>query len=227
MSLPHGTDAAVVHVGIIDDDPMICQTMAIILRDYSDGAIETTFTAGSVEKALEEVKETMPDVVLMDVNLPGGMDGVAGTAALKRLPSPPRILILTSLSPSGLVESAIEAGAEGFVSKTDPPEEMVRRVQEVVQDRPQFNEASVKQLVRELTTEKPMDRIAVARAALDELSERERETVLLSAQGLRNNEIAEKMFVSERTVKVHLSAAGDKLGLNRIQLARLVERAGL
>lgn len=222
-----GVDADVVSVGIVDDDPMICQAVSLILTDYSQGKISVTFTACSVEDALVEARRSAPDVVLMDINIPGGMDGIAGTFAFRQLPQPPHVLILTSLSPTGMVERAIEAGAEGFVSKTDSPQAMIRRVIGVCKGDPQFNAASQKQLLRELNSDKPMARQEKARAILDELSERERDVVLLSAQGLRNNEIAEKMFISERTVKVHLSSAADKLGLNRIQLARLVERAGL
>jgi DNA-binding NarL/FixJ family response regulator len=214
-------------VGIVDDDPMICQAMSLILTDYSHGKVKVIFTSVSVEEALNLSRNTMPDVVLMDINIPAGMDGIAGTLEFKRLPQSPHVLILTSLSPSGMVERAIEAGAEGFVSKTDAPQEMIHRVVGVCEGTPQFNAASQKQLLRELNSDRPMGQKEEAQAALDQLSEREKATVLLSAQGLKNNEIAEKMFISERTVKVHLSAAGDKLGLNRIQLARLVERAGL
>jgi DNA-binding NarL/FixJ family response regulator len=220
-----GPDA--IRVSIVDDDPMICQSVSLILTDYSQGRLNVVYTAYSVEEALEKAKHHAVDVVLMDVNIPGGMDGIGGTSAFRKLPGTPHVLILTSLSPSGMAERAIEAGAEGFVSKTDSPQEMIHRVVGVYEGTPQFNAASQKQLLRELTAKKPMGRRAGARAALDELSERERTAVILSAQGLRNNEIAEKMFISERTVKVHLSAAADKLGLNRIQLARLVERADL
>ncbi|MCI1935401.1 MAG: response regulator transcription factor [Bifidobacteriaceae bacterium] len=227
MCEPHDDDSDAVTVGIIDDDPMICQAMSLILTDYSHGALAVAFTARSVEEGLRLSEGMPPNVVLMDINIPGGKDGIEGTYAFRRLPVPPHVLILTSLSPSGMAERAIEAGAEGFVSKTDPPQEMIQRVLGVQQGSPQFNAGSQRQLLRELNSDKPMQRQAAARAALDSLSERERTAVLLSAQGLRNIEIAEKMFISERTVKAHLSTAADKLGLNRIQLARLVERAGL
>lgn len=227
MCEPHDDDSDAVTVGIIDDDPMICQAMSLILTDYSHGALAVAFTARSVEEGLRLSEGTPPNVVLMDINIPGGKDGIEGTYAFRALPAPPHVLILTSLSPSGMAERAIEAGAEGFVSKTDPPQEMIQRVLGVQQGSPQFNAGSQRQLLRELNSDKPMQRQAAARAALDSLSERERTAVLLSAQGLRNTEIAEKMFISERTVKAHLSTAADKLGLNRIQLARLVERAGL
>jgi DNA-binding NarL/FixJ family response regulator len=229
MGTMHASDAEpdTIRGAIVDDDPMICQAVSLILTDYSHDRLKVAFSALSVEDALALTRDHPVDVVLMDINIPGGMDGIQGTAAFRALPGSPHVLILTSLSPSGMAERAIEAGAEGFVSKTDSPQEMIHRVVGVYEGTPQFNSASQKQLLRELTADRPMDRQAAARAQLDELSERERTAVLLSAQGLRNNEIAEKMFISERTVKVHLSAAADKLGLNRIQLARLVERADL
>lgn len=117
-------------VGVIDDDPMICQMMRLILEDYSSGRISVAFACTNAADAIEHASHNPPDVVLADIAMPG-MDGIEATRQLRMLPDPPHVLILTSLSPNNTVERAIEAGAEGFVSKTDAPEDIIRRVADV------------------------------------------------------------------------------------------------
>jgi len=139
----------------------------------------------------------------------------------------PHVLMLTSLSPSNTVERAVEAGAEGFVSKTDAPDEIIRRVLGICSDAPQFNPASQQQLIIGLREQRPTSRRDEARAMLDALPEREREAVILAAEGFTNAQIGSRMFISERTAKAHLSNAADKLAMGRVQMARLVERADI
>jgi len=213
-------------VSIIDDDPMICQAMRLILTDYSSGRIDVVSTSTDGALALAHAEREQPDVVLMDIAMPG-MDGIEATRRLRALPHAPHVLILTSLSPTNTVARAVEAGAEGFVSKTDAPEDIIRRVIGVVDGDPQFNPASQRQLIGDLNRQRPQSRRDEARAMLDALPEREREAVLLAAEGFTNAEIAQQMFISERTVKSHLSSAGDRLCMGRVQMARLVERADL
>lgn len=213
-------------ISIIDDDPMICQAMRLILTDYSSGRIDVVSTSTDGAMALAHAEREQPDVVLMDIAMPG-MDGIEATRRLRSLPHAPHVLILTSLSPTNTVARAVEAGAEGFVSKTDAPEDIIRRVIGVVDGDPQFNPASQRQLIGDLNRQRPQSRRDEARAMLDALPEREREAVLLAAEGFTNAEIAQRMFISERTVKSHLSSAGDRLCMGRVQMARLVERADL
>ena len=213
-------------VSIIDDDPMICQAMRLILTDYSSGRIDVVSTSTDGALALAHAEREQPDVVLMDIAMTG-MDGIEATRRLRALPHAPHVLILTSLSPTNTVARAVEAGAEGFVSKTDAPEDIIRRVIGVVDGDPQFNPASQRQLIGDLNRQRPQSRRDEARAMLDALPEREREAVLLAAEGFTNAEIAQRMFISERTVKSHLSSAGDRLCMGRVQMARLVERADL
>ncbi|NEG54443.1 response regulator [Bifidobacterium sp. SMA15] len=205
---------------------MICQAMALILTDYSNGRIEVAYTSTDGGDAVLRAESERPDVVLMDIAMPG-MDGIEATRRLRALPHPPHVMILTSLSPSNTVERAVEAGVEGFVSKTDAPGEIIRRVLGVCGDAPQFNTASQRQLIGGLAAQRPISRRDEARAMLDALPEREREAVLLAAEGFTNAQIASRMFISERTAKAHLSSAADKLAMGRVQMARLVERADL
>lgn len=200
--------------------------MRLILEDYSDGLIRVVSTSTSGEDAVLRAREEQPDVVLMDIAMPH-MDGIETTKQLRALPHPPHVLMLTSLNPSNTVERAIEAGAQGLISKTDAPEDIIRRVIDVCNGLPQFNPASQQQLIAGLNAQQPQSRRDEARAMLDTLPEREREAVILAAEGYTNAEIGQRMFISERTVKAHLSSASEKLCMGRVQMARLVERADL
>lgn len=216
----------VITVSVIDDDPLVCQAMSMILRDYSQGRVSVVSTSTDGATAVRNADSEHPDVVLMDVAMPG-IDGIETTRRLRALRNPPHVLILTSLNPSNTVERSVEAGAEGFVSKTDAPEDIIRRIVGICERTPQFNPASQRQLINDLSMQRPQSRRDEARALLDTLPSREREAVLLAAEGCTNAEIAGRMFISERTAKAHLSSAADKLDMGRVQMARLVERADL
>lgn len=211
---------------VVDDDPMIGQAMRLILTDYSSGAIEVSAIATDGEQALEQARTLLPDVALVDIAMPK-MDGIELTQQLCALPDPPHVLMLTSLGPSDTVSRAVEAGAQGFISKTDAPEDIMRRIIGVCSGEPQFNPASQRQLIGDLHRTQPQSRTNEARTLLHALPEREREAVLYAAQGMTNAEIAQHMFISERTAKAHLSSASERLCMNRIQMARLVERADI
>lgn len=131
--------------------------MRLILEDYSTGRLNVVFTCTDGGQAVDEAGRHHPDVVLMDVAMPG-MDGIEATRRLRALPQPPHVLILTSLSPSGTVERAVEAGAEGFVSKTDAPEDIIRRITDVCDGLPQFNPSSQRQLINDLNMQQPQSR---------------------------------------------------------------------
>lgn len=216
----------VITVAVVDDDPMICQAMSLILHDYSKGAINVAFTATDGRDALELAGLHHPDVALVDIAMPG-MGGIETTRRLRGLGQAPHVLILTSLSPSETVEQAVEAGAEGFVSKTDAPEDIISRVFGVYRGDPQFNTASQRQLIDDIGAQQPRSRRDEARRVLNALPAREREAVVYAAEGYTNAQIAARMFISERTAKAHLSSASEKLVMTRIEMARLVERADL
>ena len=221
-----GTGPGPIRVSVVDDDPMICQAMSLILNDYSHGRIEVASTSTDGETCVRRAAEEKPDVMLMDIAMPG-VDGIEAARLLRSLSPAPHVLILTSLSPSGTVERAVEAGAEGFVSKTDAADDIIRRIIGVCEGAPQINTASQKQLIDDLSVTRPRSRRDETRALLDALPDREREAVMLAAEGYTNAEIASRMFISERTAKAHLSSAANKLDMGRVQMARLVERADL
>ena len=111
-----GLEPKPIRVSVIDDDPMICQAMSLILNDYSHGRIEVVSTSTDGETCVRRAAEEKPDVVLMDIAMPG-VDGIEATRLLRSLSPAPHVLILTSLSPSGTVERAVEAGARGSCRK--------------------------------------------------------------------------------------------------------------
>lgn len=219
-----GSEAPITVI-IADDDPMICQTMALIVQDYSRGRIRVLDTCTDGLQAVAAAERDHPDVVLMDIDMPT-MDGIEATDRVRRVSPDTHVLILTSLSPQRTVERAVEMGAEGFVSKTDAPQTIIERLIAVCQGEPQFNQAAQRQLLDDMASARLNAREDEAKRLLESLPEREQETVILAAQGMSNQEIAERMFISERTVKAHLSNASERLSMNRVQLARLVERAG-
>ncbi|MDF7664773.1 response regulator transcription factor [Bifidobacterium sp. ESL0745] len=213
-------------VSVIDDDPLICQALAMILTESSDGTVKVLSTATDGTQALEHARAEHPDVVLMDIDMPG-MNGIEATRRMLDLTPRPHVLILTALSPSSTVQRAIEAGAEGFVSKTDPAEDIVKHILAICQGSPQFNTDSQRQLMNDLEKDRFRSRRDEARRLLDTLGDRERKAAVLAAEGLSNAEIAKDMFISERTVKAELSSACAKLDVNRVLLSRIVERADL
>ena len=200
--------------------------MALIISDYSRGTVTVPFTATDGHAALEQSRLTHPDVVLVDIAMPT-MDGIETTRLLRELEPAPHVLILTALSPTETAERAVEAGAEGFVSKTGAPEDIIGAVRGVCQGNPQFNTASQRQLIIDIGSQQPRSRRNEARGMLDSLPAREREAVIYAAEGYTNAEIATRMIISERTVKADLSNASRKLNMGRVQMARLVERADL
>ena len=213
-------------VAVVDDDPLICQAMALIISGSSHGAVSVPFTATDGHAAVEQADLWHPDVVLVDIAMPA-MDGIETTRLLRRLTPPAHVLILTSLSTSETAQRAVEAGAEGFVSKTESPENIMAAIVGVCDGVPQFNTASQRQLINDLSSQQPGSRRKQARAMLDSLPQRQRQAVLYAAQGCTNAEIATLMIISERTVKAELSSASNRLNMGRVQMARLVERADL
>lgn len=198
--------------------------LSMIIGEASYNHIRVVDTANNGSEAIERIKATTPDIVLMDIAMPI-MDGIDATRIIRSLPNPPHVLMLTSLNPSNTIERAVEAGAEGFISKTEDPRKIVMNIRQAYEGKVQFNTESQRHLVAAIRVNRLTERREEARTLLESLPERERTAVLLSAEGMTNQEIAEHMFISERTVKSHLMSAARRLCMDRIGLARLVERS--
>jgi DNA-binding NarL/FixJ family response regulator len=180
-------------VMVVDDHPVLRAGILAVLSTQT-----VVDEAGSAEEALVRVRTSRPDVVLMDLRLGSGMDGVAATAALRALAEPPAVVILTTYDTDADILRAVAAGAAGFLLKDAPTREIVAAVTAAAAGRSALNERA-----------RAVVRLAASEPAL---SARELEVVGLLAEGLTNRSIAQRLHLSEATVKTHLIHVFDKLG---------------
>jgi DNA-binding NarL/FixJ family response regulator len=213
-----------IRVLIADDEAMVRGGFRMILE--SEEGIEVVGEADDGERALREVVRLRPDVVVMDIQMPA-MDGVAATREIVgRLDEPPRVLVVTTFDIDEYVYEALRAGASGFLLKNAPPEELARAIRIVAEGESLLSPSITRRLIEEVVSR---PRAPGGRApALDELTEREREVLVLVAGGLSNAEIAERIVVSIGTVKTHVARILMKLGLrDRVQAVVLAYENGL
>ncbi|WP_232344880.1 response regulator [Actinoplanes awajinensis] len=172
------------------------------------------------------VAEHRPDVVLMDIRMPG-IDGLAATETLRRRPGAPEVLVLTTFDADEYVLRALRAGAAGFLLKDTAPARIRDAVLRVAAGEATLSPSVTRQLITHVTTAPAPDR-GHSERRLDQLSTRELDVALAVAQGRTNAEIATQLFMSVATVKAHVSRVLTKLDLNnRVQIALLVHDAGL
>lgn len=212
-----------VRVLLVDDDPLVCSALELIL---STAGLEVVGTAEDGEAVVPAVQRHHPDVVLMDIRMPR-MDGITATRQVLRLPTPPRVLMLTTFAEDDAVPRAIEAGAAGFLLKTAAPAKIIDSVREVAAGDGVLCSTSARELVQHVAANPAVTRQRETAARLAQLTQRERDIVIRVAQGLSNADVARDLFVSEATVKSHLGAVLSRLGCSsRVEVAVLVERAG-
>jgi DNA-binding NarL/FixJ family response regulator len=209
-----------VRVLIVDDQPLARAGFKAVLE--ATGRIEVVAEAESGEQAVQLARRHDPDVVLMDVRMPG-MDGIEAT---RRMPNQ-KVLILTTFGLDDYIIEALRAGASGFLLKDAPVEELVRAVRSVAAGDAQLSPAVTKRLLDQVARRLPS---AVKRdtGSLADLTEREREVLRLLAAGMSNAEIAAALVVSEPTVKTHVSSVLQKLGVrDRVQAVIYAYENGL
>jgi DNA-binding NarL/FixJ family response regulator len=210
-----------IRVLLADDQGLVRAGFRMILRAESD--IEVVGEAGDGEEAVARARETSPDVVLMDIRMPG-VDGVEATRRIAQTGGP-RVLVLTTFDLDEYVYEALRAGASGFLLKDVPEEQLVAAIRVVAAGGSLFAPTVTRRLIEEFarrvrTPEPP--------AALGELTPRELEVLGLVARGLSNAEIAAELVVSEHTTKTHVASVLSKLGLrNRVQAVVLAYETGL
>jgi DNA-binding NarL/FixJ family response regulator len=209
---------------LVDDEQLVRSGLRMILE--SAGDIEVVGEAGDGGGAVDQVRLHRPEVVLMDIRMPA-MDGLAATRELTALPDPPRIIILTTFELDEYVHTALENGAVGFLLKDTPPRDLIQAVHTVAEGNAMLAPSVTRRLSAEFAARNSTQAVA-ARTQLEALTDREREVAVAIAQGLSNAEIAKLLFMSEATVKAHVSHVLAKLNLtNRVQAAMLVHDAGL
>lgn len=211
-----------IRVLIVDDQALVRDGFRMILE--LDGEIEVVGEAHDGESALAEIDRTGPDLVLMDIRMPG-MDGLEATRRLMRRNDAPRVLILTTYDADANVVEAMRAGASGFLLKDVRKGQLVRAVHQAAAGDSVIDPAITARLIERLMGEQPRPE---AEAALGLLSAREVEVLKLMAKGLTNAELADRLFVSESTVKTHVARILAKLELrDRVQAVIFAYEVGL
>jgi DNA-binding NarL/FixJ family response regulator len=214
----------VIRVLLVDDEQLVRSGLRMILQ--SSGDIEVVAEAADGAQAVEQVRLHRPDVVLMDIRMPT-VDGLAATRQITALPDPPKIIVLTTFELDEYVRTALQHGAVGFLLKDTPPRDLLQAVRTVSAGNAMLSPTVTKRLLAEFAARGTVQAVA-ARKQLEALTEREREVVVAVARGLSNAEIGKRLFMSEATVKAHVSHVLAKLGMsNRVQAAILAHDAGL
>jgi DNA-binding NarL/FixJ family response regulator len=197
----------VIRILIADDHALVRGGFAMILRAEVD--MEVVGECGDGEEAVSAALRLAPDVVLMDVRMPR-LDGIEATRRILATNPSVRVLVLTIFDQDDYVFEALAAGASGFLLKDIEPEELVRAVRIIARGDALLAPSVTRRLVGELVRERP--RLAATRR-LGDLTERETDVLREIARGLSNHEIAERLSVSETTVKTHVTHLLDKLEL--------------
>ena len=214
-----------ISVLLVDDEALVRAGLRMILETTED--ITVVGEAGDGRAAVEAVKRDRPDVVLMDVRMPA-VDGLAATATIRALPDPPSVVVLTTFDTDDAVFRALEVGATGFLLKDTPPPELLRAVRLAATGDAMLSPAVTRRVINRFTALDHGQRRQAAVDQLRSLTDREREVLVEIGQGHGNAEIASHLYMSEATVKSHVSHLFDKLSVtNRVQLAIIAFRAGV
>lgn len=197
-----------IRVVLVDDQPIVRAGVGRILG-HQDG-FDVVAECGDGREALAAVGDQRPDLVLMDIRM-AVMDGVEATTAIRRMPDPPPVLVLTTFDEDEVLWGAIEAGASGFLLKDASAEDLIAAARAVAGGGAWFDRSVAPRVLEAY-------RGAVAPAArerqlLEQLTERENAVLALMARGATNREIGETLFVSEATVKSHIGSVFAKLGV--------------
>ena len=206
-----------IRVLLVDDQQLIRAGLRMLL-DAEDG-MEVVGEAGDGRAAVTQAAQLVPDVVVMDLRMPG-VDGITATSRIMSERPSTRILVLTTFGDDDHLYPALQAGACGFLLKDAPPAELLNGIRQAAAGESPFSQDVLRRLVRRAVAAQPE-----APARIDGLTAREQDVLELVAEGLTNTEIADRMHIGVTTVKTHITALMTKTGSpNRVRLALLAHR---
>ena len=219
-----------IKIVLVDDQTLFVESLRTVLETRADD-LQVVGVAGDGRQAVEVVAQTGPDIVLMDVRMPG-VNGVESTRLIKEQYPETRVLMLTTFDDDQYVIEALRLGAVGYLLKNMPPSELISAIRAVYEGGVLISPQVANKLVGLITNSQmrsedaqPHNSIA---ALVNHLSGREKEILQLMAEGLDNKEIARKLFIAEQTVKNYVSVIYSKLGVrDRVQASRMVMESGL
>ncbi|MBN9392246.1 MAG: response regulator transcription factor [Chloroflexi bacterium] len=215
---------ATIKILIVDDHPVVRDGLNAILETQPD--FEVIGEAGDGQEAIAQVERLHPDVVLLDLDMPV-LDGLGALQQIMKQQPDTKVIIFTVFDTDERILSAVQAGAQGYLLKGDAPRnEIFRAVRTVYQGGALLQPVVAGKLLRQVQTQTAP--AGPDQDDLEELTERERDVLELIGQGMANKEIAQKLVISERTVKFHVSAILAKLGAgNRTEATRIAAQRGL
>ena len=206
---------------IVDDQVLVRAGLRTILEEEDD--IEVVGEAGDGQEAIAMAGAVSPDVILMDIRMPN-MDGLEATRCICSAEAPPHIVILTTFDLDEYVYEALRAGASGFLLKDALADDLIRAVRVAASGDALLAPSVTRRLIARFSGRHTLQ----SSASLGSLTEREREVLLLVARGLSNQEVAQRLFLSETTVKTHVAHMLDKLDLrDRVQAVVLAYESGV
>ncbi|GAA1949687.1 response regulator transcription factor [Amycolatopsis minnesotensis] len=215
-----------IRVLIADDEWMVRAMLRTIMESAED--ITVAGEAADGAEAVSTARSARPDVVLMDIRMPRA-DGLDATRQLRRLADPPEVVVLTTFDLDEYVHTALRAGAAGFLLKDATASDMLTAVRSAARGDAMLSPKITRRLLTRFADPDPgTGRGADARRRLEVLTRKEGEVLVAVARGLSNTDIAAELYLSEATVKTHVSRILGKLACaNRVQAAILAHRAGL
>jgi len=210
---------------LVDDDPLVRAGLRAILSSASDLVVVAEAADGAA--AITALSAHRVDVALMDVRMPG-VDGITATKQITALPDPPKVIVLTTFHLDEYVFGALRAGASGFLLKDTPPADIVGAVRLVAAGDAMLSPSVTRTLIDHYNADTTEARRIAARKSLKLLTEREREVAAAVGRGQSNADIAARLYMSEATVKAHVSRILAKLNAtNRVQVAITMHDADL
>ena len=206
-----------IRVMLVDDHDLIRYGLRRLLEDQN--GIEVVEEADSGEKALEKVREAKPDVVLMDINMPG-IGGYEATSRMSKSHPESKVVVLTAQTEGPLPKRILEAGAVGYLTKGCPVEEMVEAIQKVHSGQRYIAPTIAQQLA--------LSMLPGEESVIDVLSQRELQVLIMISRGMRTNTISEKLNLSPKTVSTYRKRLHDKLDVsNDVEMMHLAIKHGI